>query len=200
MAKEKSITIKDILNKLSSVFPDDAYIVNNRYVVEGKESEKRNCSYSAVLLPENISKVFRDNGIANTSIIFYSDIKKAKTDDTYVTIYEEKNITKELKEYLHDKIEELINKPSSHEEWKPFDLKMEEIEDILENKNVKYYLNDDKYMILSKSLLPLINKSNFVDLSYYDYRYAMDNEEILTVVISFNHEMFQVFMTFKYLL
>ena len=34
----KKLTLKDVLNKLSYVFPDDAYIKNNRFVVEGEKS------------------------------------------------------------------------------------------------------------------------------------------------------------------
>lgn len=202
----KKLTLKDVLNKLSYVFPDDAYIKNNRFVVEGEKSEKRNCGYYAVYLPENIVEIL-DETYSREDIIFFSDIKKAKASlgtkdmEKYITIYKKDEIRKELEKDIDGKISELINTPLSHEKWIPFDLRGEQIEDILNNKNVKYYLNDDKYIILSKSLLPMINKSSFSDLSFYHFYNMMENkEEINTVVIQFNHEVFQIFLTFKYLL
>jgi len=202
----KGLTLKDVLNKLSYVFPDDAYIKCNRFVVEGEKSEKRNCSYCAVYLPENIVEIL-DKEYSREDIIFLSDIKKAKASlgtkdkDKYITVYNKKEIDEELNKEIESKIDEFINLPLTHDTWQPFDLSGEQIEDILDNKNVKYYLNDDKYIILSKSLLPMINKSSFSDLSYYHFYNVMENkEEINTVVIQFNHEVFQIFMTFKYLL
>ena len=46
----------------------------------------------------------------------------------------------------------------------------------------------------------MVNKNNITDLSYYQFVSEIDDEKINTVVISFNHEMFQVYMTFKYLM
>ena len=200
MAKEKKITMKDILNKLSYIFPDDAYVIGNRFVVEGEKSMKRNCAYCAVLLPEKITKVYEEANISKDSVVFYSDIKKAKTQQEYIEVYSKEKIDKKLMDNLNEKIEEFITQPLSHEVWSPFNLSGEQIDDILENTYVKYYLNDDRYIVLSKSLLPMVNKNNITDLSYYQFVSEIDDEKINTVVISFNHEMFQVYMTFKYLM
>lgn len=199
MAKKKDISIRELLVKLCNIFPSDMYIIYGRYIIEGPKSKEQNCGYYSACFNEDCSKVFLET-FSKKDIIYFSDTKKAKDElEKYTSIVTDEE---KIKEILKDS-NTYIHKLQSIEKWNKFNLSDKEIEDIFEGNEVEIVIDEktDQKMMLSKSLLPLVNKTTFLDLYYHTKRLEMedDENEIIQLILSFDHEYFQFYMTYNIL-
>ena len=199
MAKKKDISIRELLVKLCNIFPSDMYIIYGRYIIEGPKSKEQNCGYYSACFNEDCSKVFLET-FSKKDIIYFSDTKKAKDElEKYTSIVTDEE---KIKEILKDS-NTYIHKLKKNEKWNKFNLSDKEIEDIFEGNEVEIVIDEktDQKMMLSKSLLPLVNKTTFLDLYYHTKRFEMedDKNEIIQLILSFDHEYFQFYMTYNIL-
>ena len=196
MAKE--MKLRDLLTKLSYVFPDDCYIYSHKFVLEGEKSAKRNCSSNAVFLSSEAIALLNQT-FTDSKIIFFSNIKKAKDDlDHYISFPKDE----ELEEKLKKDLEQLINKNLKAENWKTFDISKEEIEEIFsQGKEFVYEIEEGKEIILSKSILPIVTAKTFSDLLYRYETFCVDEPTVVTwVVLRYDFKFFQYYINFYYLL
>lgn len=199
MAKKKDISIRELLVKLCNIFPSDMYVIYGRYIIEGPKSKEQNCGYYSACFNEDCVKVFLET-FSKKDIIYFSDTKKAKDElENYTSIVTEEE---KIKEILKDS-NTYIQKLQSIEKWNKFNLSDKEIDDIFEGNEVEIAIDEktDQKMMLSKSLLPLVNKTTFLDLYYHTKRLEMedDGNEIIQLILSFDHEYFQFYMTYNIL-
>ena len=79
----KSMSLRELLTKLSYVFPDDIYIIGNHYVIEGEKSSKRNCGTNTVILTDKVGELLNEKfdkkykGIYNLLFALKDSINKA---------------------------------------------------------------------------------------------------------------------------
>ena len=76
-----SKNFKDLLNKACSIFKDDMYIVNNRYLLAGDMSEKDSDGYYFCRLSQDSIKVCNEQLGEKEQIIYVENVRKAK--DTF---------------------------------------------------------------------------------------------------------------------
>lgn len=200
MAKQKKLTIREILVKLSNIFPSDMYVIHCRYIVEGPKSKEQNCGYYSVYLTEESTNMFQEH-FSKKDIIYFSDVKKAKDElKDYTSIVKEDEKIKEIIEDSNKYIRDL----QSIEKWHRFHISDKEINDIFEGMEVEIQFdkNIDQRMMFSKSLLPLITKTTFSNLYFHSRKLEMDKKEndIIQLIMSFDHEYFQFYMTYNILL
>lgn len=200
MASKKSLDFNGLLTKLSNIFPVDAYIIGFHYVIEGEKSKEKNCSTNTVLLDSNSTELCKEV-FENNSIVYIENIKKAKENlSEYIKFIPESS------EYIDKTIQDYLEKNINATKWQPFDrLTDDDIEMVLSNKEVLYEIEEGESIILSKSILPLITKTNIRDIFFrYEKFHMSENEnqkdEILLFVIGCYYDYFQFYLNFTYLI
>lgn len=193
----KSMSLRELLTKLSYVFPDDIYIIGNHYVIEGEKSSKRNCGTNTVILTDKVGELLNEK-FDKKDIIHITNIKKGKDDlDHFSSIVKNEEKIKEIRTTM----QEYIDKNVSAEKWIPFHISEEDIEMIFSGKEVEYQIDENKRIILSKSILPIVTAKTFGELCYRQENIHIEGEPPITrVVLAFDFSYFQIYLNFNYLI
>jgi len=198
---KKEITVPDVLNKLSTIFTKDMYLVQNRYCIGGNETEDETIGKSICILSPDIVDIFIDY-FGNTQVIFFENIKKAKsafgTEDEYKYVkvrMEERN----KKQHIDAK-DNLMKVIDSIKGWSQFNFTEEELHSIMdEGTTVTLFNNSDVPPVtVSKSIFPSIKAKDF-DSLYYNVSKTRNLKNTYTFVLSYDHEIFQFYNILYYI-
>lgn len=198
-----SKNFKDLLNKACSIFKDDMYIVNNRYLLAGDMSEKDSDGYYFCRLSQDSIKVCNDQLGEKEQIIYVENVRKAK--DTFgelsriVENEDEKKLV--LKKYKN------LNKQlSTVQGWEKVKLTEEEINDLYDRcVNIELFKNESNIptVTISKSFLPLTTEKN-IDNLFYSVQVIENNDidegDIGKLFLSIDIPQFQLNMIYTYLI
>lgn len=198
-----SKNFKDLLNKACSIFKDDMYIVNNRYLLAGDMSEKDSDGYYFCRLSQDSIKVCNEQLGEKEQIIYVENVRKAK--DTFgelsriVENEDEKKLV--LKKYKN------LNKQlSTVQGWEKVKLTEEEINDLYDRcVNIELFKNESNIptVTISKSFLPLTTEKN-IDNLFYSVQVIENNDidegDIGKLFLSIDISQFQLNMIYTYLI
>ena len=198
-----SKNFKDLLNKACSIFKDDMYIVNNRYLLAGDMSEKDSDGYYFCRLSQDSIKVCNEQLGEKEQIIYVENVRKAK--DTFgelsriVENEDEKKLV--LKKYKN------LNKQfNTVQGWEKVKLTEEEINDLYDRcVNIELFKNESNIptVTISKSFLPLTTEKN-IDNLFYSVQVIENNDidegDIGKLFLSIDIPQFQLNMIYTYLI
>lgn len=191
--------LKDLLIKISTIFPKDAYIIHNMYCIEGPLSKSETAGYYICQLSPEVMNFLKEK-FKRSEIIYLKSIKNAKTDFNEPNVQIVKN---------EDDIHEIENKLKNFQsitmdpknKWSSFKFTENELTDLFDEcKFITLFENDSVIppIDISKTLLPLITRKN-IDCLTYAVQVGENEEELSKLIMDFDHELFHLFMIYEYL-
>ena len=198
-----SKNFKDLLNKACSIFKDDMYIVNNRYLLAGDMSEKDSDGYYFCRLSQDSIKVCNEQLGEKEQIIYVENVRKAKDTFGELSRIVEKEDEKEL---VLKKYKNLNKQLSTVQGWEKVKLTEEEINDLYDRcVNIELFKNESNIptVTISKSFLPLTTEKN-IDNLFYSVQVIENNDidegDIGKLFLSIDIPQFQLNMIYTYLI
>ena len=198
-----SKNFKDLLNKACSIFKDDMYIVNNRYLLAGDMSEKDSDGYYFCRLSQDSIKVCNEQLGEKEQIIYVENVRKAKDTFSELSRIVEKEDEKKL---VLKKYKNLNKQLSTVQGWEKVKLTEEEINDLYDRcVNIELFKNESDIptVTISKSFLPLTTEKN-IDNLFYSVQVIENNDidegDIGKLFLSIDIPQFQLNMIYTYLI
>lgn len=198
-----SKNFKDLLNKACSIFKDDMYIVNNRYLLAGDMSEKDSDGYYFCRLSQDSIKVCNEQLGEKEQIIYVENVRKSKDSFGELSRIVEKEDEKEL---VLKKYKNLNKQLSTVQGWEKVKLTEEEINDLYDRcVNIELFKNESNIptVTISKSFLPLTTEKN-IDNLFYSVQVIENNDidegDIGKLFLSIDIPQFQLNMIYTYLI
>ena len=198
-----SKNFKDLLNKACSIFKDDMYIVNNRYLLAGDMSEKDSDGYYFCRLSQDSIKVCNEQLGEKEQIIYIENVRKAKDTFGELSRIVEKEDEKKL---VLKKYKNLNKQLSTVQGWEKVKLTEEEINDLYDRcVNIELFKNESDIptVTISKSFLPLTTEQN-IDNLFYSVQVIENNDidegDIGKLFLSIDIPQFQLNMIYTYLI
>ena len=198
-----SKNFKDLLNKACSIFKDDMYIVNNRYLLAGDMSEKDSDGYYFCRLSQDSIKVCNEQLGEKEQIIYVENVRKAKDTFGELSRIVENEDEKEL---VLKKYKNLNKQLSTVQGWEKVKLTEEEINDLYDRcVNIELFKNESNIptVTISKSFLPLTTEKN-IDNLFYSVQVIENNDidegDIGKLFLSIDIPQFQLNMIYTYLI
>ena len=183
---------KDLLVKMSKVFPTDVYFVNNRYALPGPISFESNAGiYVCVFNPdmtEALRKLFPEN-----PVLFSSSIKKTGLVDV-MEVIEEPEIIKAVQRNIDDILGQFDNATG----WENFDLNEEQLTDLYDNYKTISLFKEEKdkpEIVIGKSLFPLITKKTMNDV-IYTFKEFSKKDSLHSLLLNYDGEYFSLKMMY----
>ena len=194
---------KDLLNKACSIFKDDMYIVNNRYLLAGDMSEKDSDGYYFCRLSQDSIKVCNEQLGEKEQIIYVENVRKSKDSFGELSRIVEKEDEKKL---VLKKYKNLNKQLSTVQGWEKVKLTEEEINDLYDRcVNIELFKNESNIptVTISKSFLPLTTEKN-IDNLFYSVQVIENNDidegDIGKLFLSIDIPQFQLNMIYTYLI
>ena len=198
-----SKNFKDLLNKACTIFKDDMYIVNNRYLLAGKLSENGSDGYYLCRLSQDSIKVCNEQLGEKEQIIYVENVRKAKDTFGELSRIVEKEDEKKL---VLKKYKNLNKQLSTVQGWEKVKLTEEEINDLYDRcVNIELFKNESDIptVTISKSFLPLTTEKN-IDNLFYSVQVIENNDidegDIGKLFLSIDIPQFQLNMIYTYLI
>ena len=198
-----SKNFKDLLNKACSIFKDDMYIVNNRYLLAGDMSEKDSDGYYFCRLSQDSIKVCNEQLGEKEQIIYIENVRKAKDTFGELSRIVEKEDEKDL---VLKKYKNLNKQLNTVQGWEKVKLTEEEINDLYDRcVNIELFKNESNIptVTISKSFLPLTTEKN-IDNLFYSVQVIENNDidegDIGKLFLSIDIPQFQLNMIYTYLI
>ena len=198
-----SKNFKDLLNKACSIFKDDMYIVNNRYLLAGDMSEKDSDGYYFCRLSQDSIKVCNEQLGEKEQIIYVENVRKSKDTFGELSRIVEKEDEKEL---VLKKYKNLNKQFNTVQGWEKVKLTEEEINDLYDRcVNIELFKNESNIptVTISKSFLPLTTEKN-IDNLFYSVQVIENNDidegDIGKLFLSIDIPQFQLNMIYTYLI
>lgn len=191
MAKDKDL-VKESMTKLVSVFPNDVYIVHNKYIIAGDKSEENTVGYYFCIFQNDVfmewKKLYPDN-----PVIYIKSLRESKI-SREVEFITDTSLMQSLKKKIETYINETVNVDKS---WKRFEFKDDMLEKIFTNNESVNLFSDKREIIISKTIFPLITAKTINNV-YYTFG-DIDSRGLNTLYIQYDHEYFQLNMKYFYL-
>lgn len=191
MAKDKDL-VKESMTKLVSVFPNDVYIVHNKYIIAGDKSEENTVGYYFCIFQNDVfmewKKLYPDN-----PVIYIKSLRESKI-SREVEFITDTSLIQSLEKKIETYVNETINADKS---WKRFEFKDDMLEKIFTNNESVNLFSDKKEIIISKTIFPLITAKTINNV-YYTFG-DIDSRGLNTLYIQYDHEYFQLNMKYFYL-
>ena len=191
MAKDKDL-VKESMTKLVSVFPNDIYIVHNKYIIAGDKSEENTVGYYFCIFQNDVfmewKKLYPDN-----PVIYIKSLRESKI-SREVEFITDAFLIQSLEKKIETYVNETINADKS---WKRFEFKDDMLEKIFTNNESVNLFSDKKEIIISKTKFPLITAKTINNV-YYTFG-DIDSRGLNTLYIQYDHEYFQLNMKYFYL-
>ena len=191
MAKDKDL-VKEAMTKLVSVFPNDVYIVHNKYIIAGDKSEENTVGYYFCIFQNDMfmewKKLYPDN-----PVIYIKSLRESKI-SREVEFITDTSLIQSLEKKIETYVNETINADKS---WKRFEFKDDMLEKIFTNNESVNLFSDKKEIIISKTIFPLITAKTINNV-YYTFG-DIDSRGLNTLYIQYDHEYFQLNMKYFYL-
>lgn len=191
MAKDKDL-VKESMTKLVSVFPNDVYIVHNKYIIAGDKSEENTVGYYFCIFQNDVfmewKKLYPDN-----PVIYIKSLRESKI-SREVEFITDTSLMQSLKKKIETYVNETVNVDKS---WKRFEFKDDMLEKIFTNNESVNLFSDKREIIISKTIFPLITAKTINNV-YYTFG-DIDSRGLNTLYIQYDHEYFQLNMKYFYL-
>ena len=191
MAKDKDL-VKESMTKLVSVFPNDVYIVHNKYIIAGDKSEENTVGYYFCIFQNDVfmewKKLYPDN-----PVIYIKSLRESKI-SREVEFITDASLIQSLEKKIETYVNETINADKS---WERFEFKDDMLEKIFTNNESVNLFSDKKEIIISKTIFPLITAKTINNV-YYTFG-DIDSRGLNTLYIQYDHEYFQLNMKYFYL-
>ena len=191
MAKDKDL-IKESMTKLVSVFPNDVYIVHNKYIIAGDKSEENTVGYYFCIFQNDVfmewKKLYPDN-----PVIYIKSLRESKI-SREVEFITDTSLIQSLEKKIETYINETVNVDRS---WERFEFKDDMLEKIFTNNESVNLFSDKREIIISKTIFPLITAKTINNV-YYTFG-DIDSRGLNTLYIQYDHEYFQLNMKYFYL-
>lgn len=191
MAKDKDL-VKESMTKLVSVFPNDVYIVHNKYIIAGDKSEENTVGYYFCIFQNDMfmewKKLYPDN-----PVIYIKSLRESKI-SREVEFITDTSLIQSLEKKIETYVNETINADKS---WKRFEFKDDMLEKLFTNNESVNLFSDKKEIIISKTIFPLITAKTINNV-YYTFG-DIDSRGLNTLYIQYDHEYFQLNMKYFYL-
>ena len=191
MAKDKDL-IKESMTKLVSVFPNDVYIVHNKYIIAGDKSEENTVGYYFCIFQNDVfmewKKLYPDN-----PVIYIKSLRESKI-SREVEFITDTSLIQSLEKKIETYINETVNVDKS---WERFEFKDDMLEKIFTNNESVNLFSDKREIIISKTIFPLITAKTINNV-YYTFG-DIDSRGLNTLYIQYDHEYFQLNMKYFYL-
>lgn len=191
MAKDKDF-VKESMTKLVSVFPNDVYIVHNKYIIAGDKSEENTVGYYFCIFQNDMfmewKKLYPDN-----PVIYIKSLRESKI-SREVEFITDTSLIQSLEKKIETYVNETVNVDKS---WKRFEFKDDMLEKIFTNNESVNLFSDKREIIISKTIFPLITAKTINNV-YYTFG-DTDSRGLNTLYIQYDHEYFQLNMKYFYL-
>ena len=191
MAKDKDL-VKESMTKLVSVFPNDVYIVHNKYIIAGDKSEENTVGYYFCIFQNDVfmewKKLYPDN-----PVIYIKSLRESKI-SREVEFITDTSLIQSLEKKIETYINETVNVDKS---WERFEFKDDMVEKIFTNNESVNLFSDKREIIISKTIFPLITAKTINNV-YYTFG-DIDSRGLNTLYIQYDHEYFQLNMKYFYL-
>lgn len=191
MAKDKDL-VKESMTKLVSVFPNDVYIVHNKYIIAGDKSEENTVGYYFCIFQNDMfmewKKLYPDN-----PVIYIKSLRESKI-SREVEFITDTSLIQSLEKKIETYVNETVNIDKS---WERFEFKDDMLEKIFTNNESVNLFSDKREIIISKTIFPLITAKTINNV-YYTFG-DIDSRGLNTLYIQYDHEYFQLNMKYFYL-
>lgn len=191
MAKDKDL-VKESMTKLVSVFPNDVYIVHNKYIIAGDKSEENTVGYYFCIFQNDVfmewKKLYPDN-----PVIYIKSLRESKI-SREVEFITDTSLIQSLEKKIETYVNEIVNVDKS---WERFEFKDDMLEKIFTNNESVNLFSDKREIIISKTIFPLITAKTINNV-YYTFG-DIDSRGLNTLYIQYDHEYFQLNMKYFYL-
>lgn len=191
MAKDKDL-VKESMTKLVSVFPNDVYIVHNKYIIAGDKSEENTVGYYFCIFQNDMfmewKKLYPDN-----PVIYIKSLRESKI-SREVEFITDASLIQSLEKKIETYVNETVNADKS---WERFEFKDDMLEKIFTNNESVNLFSDKREIIISKTIFPLITAKTINNV-YYTFG-DIDSRGLNTLYIQYDHEYFQLNMKYFYL-
>lgn len=191
MAKDKDL-VKESMTKLVSVFPNDVYIVHNKYIIAGDKSEENTVGYYFCIFQNDMfmewKKLYPDN-----PVIYIKSLRESKI-SREVEFITDTSLIQSLEKKIETYVNETVNVDKS---WKRFEFKDDMLEKIFTNNESVNLFSDKREIIISKTIFPLITAKTINNV-YYAFG-DTNSKGLNTLYIQYDHEYFQLNMKYFYL-
>lgn len=191
MAKDKDL-VKESMTKLVSVFPNDVYIVHNKYIIAGDKSEENTVGYYFCIFQNDVfmewKKLYPDN-----PVIYIKSLRESKI-SREVEFITDTSLIQSLEKKIETYVNETVNVNKS---WERFEFKDDMLEKIFTNNESVNLFSDKREIIISKTIFPLITAKTINNV-YYTFG-DIDSRGLNTLYIQYDHEYFQLNMKYFYL-
>lgn len=191
MAKDKDL-VKESMTKLVSVFPNDVYIVHNKYIIAGDKSEENTVGYYFCIFQNDVfmewKKLYPDN-----PVIYIKSLRESKI-SREVEFITDASLIQSLEKKIETYVNETVNADKS---WERFEFKDDMLEKIFTNNESVNLFSDKREIIISKTIFPLITAKTINNV-YYTFG-DIDSRGLNTLYIQYDHEYFQLNMKYFYL-
>ena len=191
MAKDKDL-VKESMTKLVSVFPNDVYIVHNKYIIAGDKSEENTVGYYFCIFQNDAfmewKKLYPDN-----PVIYIKSLRESKI-SREVEFITDASLIQSLEKKIETYVNETVNVDKS---WERFEFKDDMLEKIFTNNESVNLFSDKREIIISKTIFPLITAKTINNV-YYTFG-DIDSRGLNTLYIQYDHEYFQLNMKYFYL-
>lgn len=191
MAKDKDL-VKESMTKLVSVFPNDIYIVHNKYIIAGDKSEENTVGYYFCIFQNDVfmewKKLYPDN-----PVIYIKSLRESKI-SREVEFITDTSLIQSLEKKIETYVNETVNVDKS---WERFEFKDDMLEKIFTNNESVNLFSDKREIIISKTIFPLITAKTINNV-YYTFG-DIDSRGLNTLYIQYDHEYFQLNMKYFYL-
>lgn len=191
MAKDKDL-VKESMTKLVSVFPNDVYIVHNKYIIAGDKSEENTVGYYFCIFQNDMfmewKKLYPDN-----PVIYIKSLRESKI-SREVEFITDTSLIQSLEKKIETYVNEIVNVDKS---WERFEFKDDMLEKIFTNNESVNLFSDKREIIISKTIFPLITAKTINNV-YYTFG-DIDSRGLNTLYIQYDHEYFQLNMKYFYL-
>lgn len=181
----KQLSIEDLFTKLSAIFKNDFYIIENTYLLGGDISEERNPTRFIIRLdPVYVNSIV--DRFDNNPFIYIKESRKWKDDSE---LYTDLKISDDIRKTISNSKDLFVDRIDKIENWNSFNFTEESLHDIFKLGKT-FALNEN--ILLSKTMFPMVTEKNATNL-YYNIKKPDKEEELMQFCSSFDTEWFQIY-------
>lgn len=194
-----SVTITDVLTKISNVFKNDIYVVDYLYCIGGDESEEKNETKIVLQFSPDVIELWKELSPDN-GCFYIKSVKDAKTDfaNNIVT-----NLASDKVTEIHNRVNEVNDFVEMTETWDSFSFSEEELATLFDNNgSIELFNQNDEIpsVTVAKNIFPLVTAKTVNKLYYKVYLPDEDNaEELVNMITQFTADYFQIYSRMEYI-
>lgn len=205
MLDDKELKVlRDLYVKINRIFNTEFYIFPTGYIIDVPQNRRINSTTTLLKLEPGyydiVLKAYFNN--KKNCILHVTNVKLIKDDLFNNFTYIE---TEPMLSMQYDVLDKMISLYSSVDKWKPF--RLSDNDDENEELCVKLFRNNeaiefkptrksDDYVIIGKSLFPIVTDKNYRNnLYYHNIKY---NDNINQILFDFDFSHFRIHLSYTY--